>query len=545
MYAHITVGTNTPFTSQSRGTTSGREDRTSVSVMPFFDNDVESSQFQDVNFGEGDSFPTAPDFEYSVQPIHFQDYSFVEGNTAAGPDMSVTPGLADRASVSAMKIFDSDVESNQLQNVNFAEGVSFSTVPGFEYHVQLSHFKDDSLAGGNKAAGPDMSPTPGRADRASVHAMLILDNDVESNQFQDFICGERDSFSMVPDFEYKVQPSHFQADGFAEGSTTTRLHTPAAPLFNASGLPTVRGFRVRWHTQSQVRCDGVANTGGDGSESVPGSQADIFANLETKTHRTDISSAKDTHYQHVFQQEQLQSCARIANFEAFQRVRAHGVKMPGEKRPLPPIFEGPMPHVPPVRSLKHPTVGRVNTLAPAVLTKQKTPVQRGPRSKSAIKHIAPAKYVVPEDGMLDMCLNQIENLFLMDPQGTEVGLMLCNLAGGFDQSADTLQVLKDCFAKKAPATILERTSALWTRAGWMLENEQTTIWDVNERQSYSYMCCLRNNQAAPTKASQLVEAWSPLDSTLGLEKTFCKNVPSPGVQRAAHAMYCLSLLFQQ
>ena len=132
-----------------------------------------------------------------------------------------------------------------------------------------------------------------------------------------------------------------------------------------------------------------------------------------------------------------------------------------------------------------------------------------------------------------MCLNQIENLFLMDPQGTEVGLMLCNLAGGFDQSADTLQVLKDCFAKKAPATILERTSALWTRAGWMLENEQTTIWDVNERQSYSYMCCLRNNQAAPTKASQLVEAWSPLDSTLGLEKTFCKNVPSPGVQRAA------------
>lgn len=108
--------------------------------------------------------------------------------------------------------------------------------------------------------------------------------------------------------------------------------------------------------------------------------------------------------------------------------------------------------------------------------------------------------------MLAKCLNQIKNLILLDLQGTEVGVTLCNLAGGLDESTDVLQVLRDCFARKATATILKRTSSLWNLAGWMLENEQTTIWNITEGQLYSFMCALRDQQAAPTKASHLVEA---------------------------------------
>ena len=44
--------------------------------------------------------------------------------------------------------------------------------------------------------------------------------------------------------------------------------------------------------------------------------------------------------------------------------------------------------------------------------------------------------------------NHIRTLLLMDLQAAELRVTLCNLAGGLDESADTLQVLKDCFAKK-------------------------------------------------------------------------------------------------
>ena len=113
--------------------------------------------------------------------------------------------------------------------------------------------------------------TPGRTDRASVPAMPVFDNDVESNQFQDVNFGDGDSFSTVPEFEYHVQPSHFQDDGFVEGNTAAGSDMSVGPRFNASDLPTVRGFRARWRAQSQARCDEMSNIGDDGAESVPGS----------------------------------------------------------------------------------------------------------------------------------------------------------------------------------------------------------------------------------------------------------------------------------
>ena len=258
--------------------------------------------------------------------------------------------------------------------------------------------------------------TPGRTDRASVPAMPVFDNDVESNQFQDVNFGDGDSFSTVPEFEYHVQPSHFQDDGFVEGNAAAGSDMSVGPRFNASDLPTVRGFRARWRAQSQARCDEMSNIGDDGAESVPGSQSDAFTTLETpdaKRQKTGISSAKDAHDdKQDFQPAQLQNIARIANFEAMQRVRAHDIKMPWEKGPLAPVFGGPMPNVPLVKSLIPPTVGLVDTLAPAVLTKQDTPVQVGPISK-----FAAAKCVVPEDEMLARCLNQIKNLLFAGPTG--------------------------------------------------------------------------------------------------------------------------------
>ena len=369
--------------------------------------------------------------------------------------------------------------------------------------------------------------------------MQGFDNVVGPTQFQDVNFGEGNPFHEVPGFEYNVQPSHFHDASPVEENTAAGSELSALPRFNASDLPTVKGFRARWRAQSQARCDDMSNIEGDGSE--PGSQSDVIETSETpdaKRRKTIISSAKDAHDEKQdFQPAQLQNIARLANFEAMQRVRAHDIKMPCERGPLAPIFGGPMPNVPPVKTLMPPTVGLVDTLAPAVLTKQDTPVQVGPISKFAVKRIAAAKCVVPEDEMLARCLNQIKNLLLLDLQGTEVGLTLCNLAGGLDESADVLQVLKDCFAKKATATILKRTSALWTLAGWMLDNEQTPVWDISESQLYSYMCYLRNHQAAPTKASHLVEALNFFDSTLRFRKTVCRTILSPRVQGAAHAMY--------
>ena len=196
-----------------------------------------------------------------------------------------------------------------------------------------------------------------------------------------------------------------------------------------------------------------------------------------------------------------------------------------------------MPAMPPVKSLVPPVVGLIDTLAPAVLTKQDSPIPMGPISKFAVKRIAASKCVVPEDEMLARCLNQIKSLLLLDLQGTEVGVTLCNLAGGLDDSIDVLQILKDCFAKKATATILKRTSSLWSLAGWMLENEQTQVWSITEQQLYSYMCTLRDQHAAPTKASHLVEALNFFDANLRFRKTSCKAILSPRVQRAAHSMY--------
>ena len=311
---------------------------------------------------------------------------------------------------------------------------------------------------------------------------------------------------------------------------------PEEPL-----IPTAKGFRARWKAKSQARQEEVSMLGDDVSNSQHDSMSLCsWQMMEPENKRQRTQKEVDTRLHDVSDTVgpmQLQNIARLSNLEAMQRFRNHDIKMPWEKGPLAPVFGGPMPSMIPSASFVSPKVGLIDTLAPAVLTKQDSPIPMGPISKFAVKRIAAAKCVVPEDEMLAKCLNQIKNLILLDLQGTEVGVTLCNLAGGLDESTDVLQVLRDCFAKKATATVLKRTSSLWYLAGWMLENEQTTIWTMTEGQLYSFMCALRDQQAAPTKASHLVEALNFFDNALRFRKIVCKTILSPRVLGAAHSMY--------
>jgi hypothetical protein len=161
----------------------------------------------------------------------------------------------------------------------------------------------------------------------------------------------------------------------------------------------------------------------------------------------------------------------------------------------------------------------------------------GPISKFAFKRIAAAKCVVPEDEMPARCLNQIKSLMSMDLQDTEVGDKLCNTAGGLDEAADVLQILRDCFARKATATVLKRSSSLWALAGWMVGSNHTTIWSLTAQQLYNFMCALREQHAAPTQASQILEALNFLDNALKFRKMVCKDLLSSRVVGAAHSMY--------
>lgn len=301
-----------------------------------------------------------------------------------------------------------------------------------------------------------------------------------------------------------------------------------------------RGFRARWKAQSKNKAESIG-------DDLPKSDSQPFSpslaswegvEPEFKRSRLQSTSSSVAHQVHGADKAvDMQQVADVARLEAMQRFRSHDIKMPWEKGPLAPIFGAPMPTLIPAKSLDMPVLGLVDTLAPAVLTKQDTPVPVGPISKFAIRRIAQAKCSVPEDEMLARCLNQIRTLLLLDLQSTELGVTLCNLAGGLDESADVLQVLKDCFAKKATATILKRTSAIWSLAEWMLEHENTSVWTMTEKQMYHYMCALRDQGAAPTRASHVVEALNFFDTHLKYTKMSCKTVLSSRVLGAAHNMY--------
>eukprot|EP00435_Cladocopium_sp_Y103_P041055 s1362_g11.t1 len=214
--------------------------------------------------------------------------------------------------------------------------------------------------------------------------------------------------------------------------------------------------------------------------------------------------------------------ANVARLAALERFRSHNIKMPWEKGPLAPIFGFDTPGLSSSSSLVMPVFGMADTLAPSASVKQDTPPPVETLYKFAMKRIASAKFVIQEDELLSRCLNQIKTMMLMDLHGTEIGTAMSNLAGGLDESADLLQVLKDCFARKATATILKRTSSMLTLAGWLLEGS---------------LCHLRDSGAAPSKASHVLEAVNFFNSILRYRNINIKDLMSSRVTGAAHSMF--------
>lgn len=288
------------------------------------------------------------------------------------------------------------------------------------------------------------------------------------------------------------------------------------------GLPGAKGFRARWKAKSQVMHDELSRVD-TMSQSQPDSQS-VASDIKRQK-LTDAAVVK------------IHNNERLASLEAMQRFRNHSIQMPWEKGPLAPVFGAPMPALPAAKTLVSPIVAPVDTLAPTVLSSQGSSVPIGPMSKIAFKRIAVAKCVVQEDEMLARCLNQIKSLVEMDLRGTEVGVKLCNMAGGLDEAADVLQMLIDCFARETTATVLERTSSLRALAEWMVDSNQTTIWSMTEQHHFNFMCALREQQAAPTQASQILEALNFLDNALKFRKMACKDSLSSRVLGAAHSMY--------
>ena len=328
------------------------------------------------------------------------------------------------------------------------------------------------------------------------------------------------------------------ANSFSAGVGVSGDAIEGAPAKESAGV-IPKGFRARWRAKSQSKAEAASD---ERQVSDYQSQSPSLASWDEvepviKKPRTQSASSSVAHLIQEQTVGEVQRIADVARLEALQRFRTHDIKMPWEKGPLAPIFGAPMPTLIPSKNLVMPMVGLVDTLAPSALSKQDTPVPIGPVSKFAIKRIAQARCHVPEDEVLARCLNQIRTLLLMDLQATELGVTLCNLAGGLDESADILQVLKDCFAKKATGTILKRTSAIWSLAAWMLENEQTCVWTMTEMQMYHYMCALRDQGSPPTRASHVVEALHFFDAHLKYRKLDCKSVLSPRVLGAAHTMY--------
>ena len=293
-------------------------------------------------------------------------------------------------------------------------------------------------------------------------------------------------------------------------------------------------FRARWESQSKSRRDDMSildelisqSAGSDGSWELYQSQ-----DKKRRLVPPDFSehAVEDT--------AQVEDVANVARMAAMQQLRQHDLKMPWEKGPLAPVFASEQTGSLWTSALTMTRIGLADTLAPMASIKQDTPMPSGSISQFARKRIASARVVLNDDELLAKCLNQVKVLLLLDLSGTEVGITLCNLAGGLDETVDILQILKDCFSRKATATILKRTSAFRNLADWVMREGLGSIWSLTEAQLYAYMCHLRESGAAASRASHALEALNFFQSTLRFKKMDIQNLMSSRVTGAAHAMY--------
>ena len=236
-------------------------------------------------------------------------------------------------------------------------------------------------------------------------------------------------------------------------------------------------FRASWESQSKSRNDDVSildevisqSAGSDGSW-------ELYQSRDKKKRLEPPDPAE----------QEVQETAKVD-------------KMPWEKGPLAPIFASEQPSSFLTSALAMTRIGLADALSPMASIKQDTPMPAGSTSQLARNRIASARVVVNDDELLAKCPNKIKVLQLLDLSGTEVGITLLDLAGGLDEAVDILQILKDCFDRKATTTILKRTSVFCSLADWVISEGLGSLWSLTGAQLYAYMCHFRESGAAASR----------------------------------------------
>ena len=242
----------------------------------------------------------------------------------------------------------------------------------------------------------------------------------------------------------------------------------------------------------------------------------------------------------------MEVVVQTAALESLRRFRTHSVMLPCK---MAGVFGSTSNYASASldKMLDMPKVGLVDTLNPSRISVDPASVSLPMTSRFAYKRIAASKVVVKEDEMRAEALNQIRTLLLMDLSGAAVGLSLSNLAGTLDEKTDVMQVLTDSFATKATGTLLKGVSSIWSFAQWVMENHETSVWQISEPILYQHMCFLREGEAAPTRAAHLLEALRFFEAIVKFQKLDMKSVVSMRVQfqGASHALYVKKRKLQQ
>ena len=301
----------------------------------------------------------------------------------------------------------------------------------------------------------------------------------------------------------------------------------------------LRGFRRRWLS----RAESSAPPTTDGARQ----NEECFNQMWKRRKLDEIREAAEQARDQPATPGDLEAVGQTATMESFRRFRTHSVKLPWESGPLAGVFGNTSSFVNSSldKMLAMPKVGLLDTLNPARAPMESASVSLPMTSRFSYKRIAASKVVVKEDEMRAKALNQIRTLLLLDLGGTGLGLTISNLAGTLDDKTDIMQVLSDSFATKATGTLMKRVSSFWSFAKWMMENYEQPVWQVDEPILYNHMCFLREEGAAPTRASHLLEALRFFDASLKFQKTDIKTVISMRVHGASHALYVKKRKLQQ
>lgn len=133
----------------------------------------------------------------------------------------------------------------------------------------------------------------------------------------------------------------------------------------------------------------------------------------------------------------------------------------------------------------------------------------GPRVQSTPEFVARrlrmTSLAQSEESIRRCILLKARTLILFDPPTTQLGSSLLTAAGTLTDESMVAQSFSDSFAPKATSTLVKRMSSLWRYAKWCT-NQRLSPLHVTEPVVYRYLCWLREEHAAPTAASNFVEA---------------------------------------